>query len=189
MVMSHKETGIIFVFLILMYAGCSTKTIVKDYFIRPIFDPNATGNTWSGVTWGEEQEIYIHFSRVKGAFFADAKIFIYTKEPHRVIHLKELYFILDGRKCYFVKNAKRKILNDGKTPDGYFFAICDDIKINYDSVFKDSLNNGDEIDIDLIHIYSFDGKKDKKTILKYRVKCFERERGLPWFLDPENLVP
>ncbi|MDR1445963.1 MAG: hypothetical protein LBI90_03585 [Treponema sp.] len=182
--MSDKETGITFVFLILMYAGCSTETIIKDYYVRPIYHPMLTGNNW-----GEEQEIFIDFTKVKGAFFADGQMIIHTKKPHRVIHLKELYFILDGRKCYFVKNAKRKISNEGKTLDGYFFAICDDIKINYDSVFKDSLNDGDEIEIDLIHIYSFDGKNDKKTVLKYKVDCFERKRGLPWFLDPQNLIP
>jgi hypothetical protein len=185
MVMCHKEIGMTFVVLVLMYVGCSTETIIKDYYVGVIDAANSKGNTW----WSEEQEIYIHFSRVKGAFFADGRIFIHTKKPHRVLRLKELYFFQYDRKYYFAKNIRIKIKNMKEASDGYYVAIHDYVKINYDSVFKDSLNNGDEIEIDLIHIYSFDGENDKKMILKYRVKCFERKRGLPWFLDPENLIP
>jgi hypothetical protein len=182
--MYYKETGIICIVLIIMYAGCSTETIIKDYYVRPMYGPDLKGNTWS-----EEQEILVRFSRIKGAFFTDVKLIIHTKKPHRVLHLKELYFILNDRKYYFSKNIKRKIKNMEKIPDGYYYASWNDVKINYNSVFKNILNNGDEIEIDIIHIYSFDGEEDKDMIFKYRVKCFERKRGLPWFLDPDNFIP
>ena len=182
---------ILFILIIfLSFTGCSE--FDSNFLDYPVHSPLDFNDFWL-IT---EHDIYIDFIRYTG--YRDTKIGIVlrSKQPHKIFNIKELsYEFDDGTKGYFLENVKSKIPkmtynryehdrwvgyyhSHGKRGNHYFVG-----KFKGEDLFKDNVEVGEEKEIKITLIYSFDYEQSVKTEIynTFRVSCLEREKEEKYF--------
>jgi hypothetical protein len=141
--------------------------------------------------WDDERELALSFSHWYASREYFAKIQLHTKYYPRKLRIKEVSFILDGKKYYLMKNKTRAIDKMFLSPNGFYHAgdfigspvaVIKIISIHsyIHSILKNYMDFGDEIIIPVTIIYSFDKKKERQQLTRYKVKCVEGRESYPW---------
>ncbi|GHT77057.1 hypothetical protein FACS1894130_00210 [Spirochaetia bacterium] len=167
---------------IIFLNGCvSTMT---DYRILPIVYPNNI-KTW----WDDDRELFIEFTRYTGHSLIGIEAELHTKRPYRVLHIKELKGVVNGKTVIFLKDKAKTIHSMRQLKDGFFgLNETDEFngafwlnKMNLRYLLE-KININGEYDMDLIQTYSFDDEPLRTQIIQYRVYRLEKDNELPWFM-------
>jgi hypothetical protein len=167
-------------YLVIFFHVCSSIEVVKEWWI-----------TRNGFAQSPPYvPLFIVFSRAMGDRYFDIQAAsFYLEKPYKSLHIKELSFSRDGKKCYLIKDITKELgelyelkLDSGKSlyqrVDGSWFILG---KLNQRRIFK-KMKVGDGIKIELTQVYSFDDEPLQTQTFIITVACGKRSMELPSFM-------
>jgi hypothetical protein len=137
------------------------------------------------LAWSDpNQDVVIRMSSVPWYTYHEVVAHLHTKIPRKVLFIREVSFHIDNEKYFILKNVKKRFLSMYQLKSGFYSHSGIKVgKLYFDRLLKDKLKVGYEIEVMVTQIYTFDNGKEQIRTEPYIIKCFERRKRRPWYLD------